>query len=812
MNGKNKGISLVSLIIIVISIIILISIVVNVGYNYIEESNRTETAAVLKLISSAASNRQNDIHIDANTYYVGYPLKESGLTNITGLPEDFTVEAEDLWYFIDAKSAESLGVRESDKYIENDLKSPSSEIVKMVLVDYVTGEAYLVEVNALFLDGTIEDSECNQSPDGVHAYSVQTCTKGSKCIYCGTPKNGHENGLGHNFLPATCTSAGICSRCGAINADAPAIGHSFPTNPVTGEELWNTDATRHWKECERCGTRKETEEHFKGYVRIKLSDSPEVYDAKYHRELCSICGWESVKTQHVIAYKITGTHSHRRYCELCEYSEEHSDSGWITEDPTYHWRECTEDCESSDGTIDCSEDDKIFKEEHTDENHDNICDTCLKSLDNVPPNPFDAPGSYAKVDQVTTNTIKVSAFTTDDDEGTGIKGYYFGINYNDGKGTNWTELIETGDAPSSYTYINLIHNRNYDIYVKAMDNGENYNDSFKIPNTITAKVPNVKGINGVPNGYVKEPFKIEFQPLDTTLPNLTIEYSTDGGETWVNETVELIINKETVELRARVKDNRLPEPNKGEVWGPLNITNLDQTPPKVTITPKDGDTPSILQTKHTAVVTLKDEKAGITAETKIEYAWALSNTKKPTTFLTATTSNKTTVDIATAEIVTPAGAMGEYYLWINEGIEDAVGNKTKEAICGVNRYNVDDQDVTLSEIRMYNANPAVEGKTDYVKTNGEVTVTFKVSKALKGAPTVKIAEVTVTDVTSVDRINWVAKITATTAMPEGKLSLNISNVITQAGKESANTYNEDDLIEGPVIYDDTLPIMENVDK
>lgn len=812
MVGKNKGISLVSLIIIVVSIIILVGIVINVGYNYIEETTKTETAAVLKLISDAASNRQNDIHVDANTYYVGYPLKADSLSNISGLPDDFAVKVEDLWYFIDANSAEELGVYESDKYIEEDLRNPTEEIVKTVLVDYVTGDAYLVEIRTEFIDGTIENTICNQSPDGMHAYSIQTCTKGSYCIYCGIPQTGHESGLGHDFAAATCTAAGTCRRCGAINSNDPATGHSFPINSITGDELWITDATRHWKACERCGTKKDTEEHIKGYIRIILSTSPEVYDAKYHKELCSVCGWEAVKTPHQIAYEVTGDYTHRRYCELCEYSEEHVDSGWIIEDALYHWRECTEDCESSDGTIDCAEDDRIFYGEHADRNHDGVCDTCLKTLDNVPPNSFDAPGSYAKLDLATTSSIDLSAFTTDDLMGAGILGYTFGIDYQDGNGIIWDEIVETEGEPGNKTYINLIHNTPYDVYVKAVDKGENETEAFKIPNVVTAKVPDVKGILGVPGGYVKDSFVVQFQDLNTTLPNLSIEYSIDGGTTWMNESVPLVVNQENVELRARVKDTRQPTPNKGDIWGPVNITNLDLTPPEIAIAPKDGDTPTALQTSHTAVVTLTDSKVGIAPGTTIQYAWSLSNTTKPTTYSVVTTSNTSTSNEATAEIETPAGVIGEYYLWINEGVMDALGNKTTEAVCSPNKYNVDDQDVTLRNIRMYNANPEVEGVADFVKTNGIVTVSFAASKALSGAPEVYVGGIRVMDVTSSDSINWTATIVASTSMQEGKLSLSILNITTLAGKDSANTYTENDLIEGPVTYDDTLPVMENVDK
>ncbi len=809
---KSKGISLVSLIIVIVSIIILIGVVVGVGYNYIQETNKTEGTTVVKLISDAAYNRQNDKHLDENMYYVGYPLKPDSISNLTGVPEDFAVEVNEIWYFIDAKSAEELGVKESDKFIEKDLMNPKEEIAKTVLVDYTSGEAYLVEIRTEFIDGSIVGGNCSLSPNGSHVYSIQTCTLGSACIFCGSAQTGHENGLGHNFTPATCTAAGTCSRCGAVNASAPAKGHSFKIDDVTGDEAWLTDATRHWKECEVCGAKKDTDEHIKGYVRIKLSDSPETYDAKYHKELCSVCAWESVRTPHSVAYKVTGDYTHDRYCESCEYVEEHIDSGWIMTDPTHHWRECDETCETADGSVDCTNVEKMFYEEHFDNNNDGTCDTCLRTLDDTPPSSFDSVGSYARVDLATTSTLDLSAFTTDDLSGAGVRGYYFGVDYKDGNGIVWDEMIEANGVPATTKYVDLLHNTQYDIYVKAVDSGNNATPAYKIPNTVTVEVPLVKGINGVPSGYVKDPFVVEFQNLNTALPNLTTEYSLDGGITWKEETEEILVNTENFELRARVKDNRLPTPNRGDIWGPITITNLDLTEPTISIEPKDGDTPTALQTSHKAVIIVTDEKYGITPGTTVQYAWSTSNKNKPTTYSIATTKNSETTSSATAEVTTPEGVTGEYYVWVNAGVKDGLGNATKEAVCSPVKYNVDDQEASVGSIRMFNATPEVEGMTGFVKTNSIITVSFIASKALGEAPEVYVAGERVTDIVSSDKVNWTATIPVNTSMPEGEISLRISNIKTLAGKDSNKTYTDSDLIEGPVIYDNTLPTMESVDK
>lgn len=805
MKKNNKGISLISLVVIIIATIILISVVVTAGYEYIQEANRKKTTAVVKLVSDAAKGRQSDKQMDisAPSYYVGHPFKTDNVDQIKGLPEGFATKAEDIWYLIDAKSAKELGVLETEKYLENDLKNPSSETATVVLVNYVTGEAYLVEIKRELLGGSIADSFCNQSAGGTHLYSIQTCIKGSLCINCGAPNVGHEEPLGHEYSEPTCTLAAICIRCEEIDITQPAKGHIFEVDD-SGNEKWTTDATRHWKECSVCKTKKDSSEHNKGYVRIDIGGSN--YDPQYHKEVCSECGWESVKTEHKIKYEILSDNTHRRYCELCEYSVEHTDSGWIHDDEEKHWKECEEGCPTSEGgTIDCIDGNKLFSGAHEDNNNDNVCDICQKVLDNQPPNSFTSIGSYAKLDEATTSTLKVSAYTQDNLE---MAGYKFAIDENKDGIIDWNEisLIESGDGiAGEITFNNLRADTVYDIYVIGIDIAGNQTEAYKIPDTVTQKLPEVNVV-GIPNDYVSNEFTVTFE-TNTTLPNIKTEYSTDGGKTWI-EGSSFLVTEETVNLEVRAKDNYLNVGNSNSII----IDKLDKTAPTITITEKAGDNASVLKTQHTAVVNLSDSETKIKSETTIRYAWSLSNTTPPSTYEEVTTTNVKSQENVSVEINTPAGVMGEYYLWIDEGVSDAGNNKTTEPVCSESKFNVDDMELTLSNIRMYNPTPEIAGEGGFVKTDGTIMVVFASGKELANAPKVIIGGIQSSDVKSTDKINWTATVKATELIPEGEISLNISEIYAISGKAAQKNYTQDDLIEGPVIYDKTLPKLEYIDK
>lgn len=91
---RNKGISMISLVIIIIVTVILVGIAATAGYRYLTESNKVKAEAVVSLISEAAYRRQNDLTTGtAVAYYEGYSFdvysNKSKYTQITGLPEEY---------------------------------------------------------------------------------------------------------------------------------------------------------------------------------------------------------------------------------------------------------------------------------------------------------------------------------------------------------------------------------------------------------------------------------------------------------------------------------------------------------------------------------------------------------------------------------------------------------------------------------------------------------------------------------------------------------------------------------------------------
>lgn len=92
---RNKGISMISLVIIIVVTVILVGIAATAGYRYITESNKIKAEAIVSLISEAAYRRQNDLTTGtAVAYYEGYGFdvysNKSKYTQIIGLPEVFT--------------------------------------------------------------------------------------------------------------------------------------------------------------------------------------------------------------------------------------------------------------------------------------------------------------------------------------------------------------------------------------------------------------------------------------------------------------------------------------------------------------------------------------------------------------------------------------------------------------------------------------------------------------------------------------------------------------------------------------------------
>ena len=162
-------------------------------------------------------------------------------------------------------------------------------------------------------------------------------------------------------------------------------------------------------------------------------------------------------------------------------------------------------------------------------------------------------------------------------------------------------------------------------------------------------------------------------------------------------------------------------------------------------------------------------------------------------------------------MITPPDVKGNYYLWVLEDVKDRVGNATTEPVCSEMYFSIDDVAVVVNNIKMLNVNPEVEDENLFVKTNGTVTITFDVDKKVSQAPRVTING-QVVNVSATNDLSYKGTIEITESFTEGTLQLVISNIVSETGKASSITYTNDDLVEGPVIYDKTLPTFEYISK
>jgi len=750
------------------------------------------------------------------------------------------------WFLFDAESASALGVLESERFITRNVShalhgstgtgDDLEDELKLVLADYTTGSGYLINLPKDSLKDSIKQfGGCLNSPTGYHNFKIiATCTKPAQCIYCGEGSVDFP-ALGHDFTPPTCTSSGICKRCGAVDPEHGPLGHLMISNAdILDSELvetmaarncilypndegsddstttaaWITDALKHWHECMRCGERSEEREHTKSYIQV---------DSVYHYQLCSICGWESIKTKHVFTYKSLTDNTHRKECTICDYYEDHTDSGWIDTHPDYHYRICNDadPCHDSVVVVDGVEKEVLFKEAHFDlDPVDLYCDICGRSLDIDPPHNFGSSDEYyGKTVSTTTSTILVEAFTKDD--GVGVDYYQFGIvDITTGEIIWYPPIIPTSPTSAvQQKFENLLPNTEYDIYVKATDKSGNVTPPYKIPDTKTDDFPTFNGLTNIPDDYVKGPIDVGFAPIDTDLTDLTVEYSKDGGSTWISipidslPTASITLTEEKEEILIKFVDGA---GNESGVWEYV-IEKIDKTPPVVEIDTRDGDNNEELAMYHYAKVTVSDEKSGIAPNTEIKYAWSTSNTEVPTDFEVLYTENLENASSVTFEISTPENVMGEYYLWILEGVEDRVGNPTTEPVCSGMYFKVDNVDVVVTNIKMLDLAPVVDKEYLFVRTDGVVTVSFETDKKLGAEAFVTLNGYKV-NMTAISDLEYVGTIDITTDFEEGVLQVEIKNIVSETGKVSTTVYTNADLTEGPVIYDRTLPVFEYISK
>jgi type II secretory pathway pseudopilin PulG len=240
-----KGISMITLVIVIVVTLILVGIAIRIGFSFVEEGRETEETLLKNIVTEAIDRRQNDKNVDTELIYEGYKLDASGLSNLDtqGITIDLNNEE---WYIIDANKARNLGVQNSEKYIVEDASAidQGNDNQYVALVEYTSGKVYIVKIG-----GNIDPNTAN------HRYTVATCTEASYCLDCGAVSPAGP--LGHDFVPphATCTQDSVCTRCGYIGEKA--LGHAYNV------EVYAYDNLNHWEQCERCGARRNIEEHEK---------------------------------------------------------------------------------------------------------------------------------------------------------------------------------------------------------------------------------------------------------------------------------------------------------------------------------------------------------------------------------------------------------------------------------------------------------------------------------------------------------------------------------------------------------------------
>ncbi len=884
---NKRGISMISLVIIIIVTIILIGIAVTAGYRYIEEANKLKAQVLGMSIGNNAYRRQTDVNSGtAQGYYEGYYLDKDVFLNnhksFIGLPEDdennnsiydVVESGESMWYAFDAESATNLGADGAEGLLTRNIsyvmnEADATQVIKIVLADYLSGRGYYVTVPANILKQTIKydaTSACPLSPNGQHKFTIATCTENSECIYgCGTDEG--PRALGHKWIAPTCTAPGYCERCNIINPDhSEPLGHLFISNSQISDgdliakmaarecimyedhlsnEAWITNAEKHWHECIRCGIKKEEEGHSliheingEFYSYVKESDAVEA--ATYHHQECLICGWHSIKSKHVFRIIYTGDHTHRVECTLCDYVSvhDHTDSGWQPDHPEVHYKYCLDDenCNTISLVVGSVTKKVMITDPHIDEDDDHYCDVCGRLLDYNPPLNFNVEDgditTYARikvvdgVQQITTSSVTVEAFTVDKESG--VDYYQFGVEVN---GTIvWDPTLVYVSSPTdvaTHTYTGLNSQTEYNFYVRAYDKAGNGNSPAKIE-AKTLGFPEFNGLKNVPTDFVKgDPgVDIGVKDIDSDADNIFIVYKQNDG-TWspkvpidqVN-TISIHLSEETEVLQFKFVDDN---DNESPVTT-ITLNVIDNTPPFVKITNKPGDDNTIEAVTHTAVVTIsgekvgtppntviRPEKSGIAPNTVITYGWSTSDTVPPETTQTHTTTNLEKAEGYAFEVQTPTGVKGTYYLWVFEGVSDAVGNLTTERVIS-DGFVIDDVRPEVTNIKMFNANPAVAGEDLFVKTGGTVTVTFTVDKVLRYNPVVKIDDQTASTI-SHNGLDYTCTFPISEIYEEGTLYLFIGDVVAENGRTALRSYDNDDLVKGPVIYDRTLPLIEYIPK
>ncbi len=337
MKNSNKGISMISLIVTIIVTILLATMAISTGTRYLRDSKIREKENFIQVLSSAVSKRHEDANINSLAYpYLGYYIDSKVVFETNFAPK---VKGKELsydtgiWYIVDNSIATNLGVREVGDYIGSLDNAATDEKVKVALVDYKTGEVYLINV------ATHELNSLNVRKDDF--------------------VTGHE----HRYLDEepTCTTPVKCADCGFILKEE--LGHLYEDG-VAAESY--DDKSHYTKNCKRCDMPG-------GFALHNLNTTHEIRDGVwYHSVACTECDYNKGNEPCLVEYYLPETaeekaEKHVKYCSVCTHLEmEGHHVGYRRVSETFHEVYCTiSDCDFV-----------MAKELHEDDDNNKICDKC----------------------------------------------------------------------------------------------------------------------------------------------------------------------------------------------------------------------------------------------------------------------------------------------------------------------------------------------------------------------------------------------------------------------------------------------------
>lgn len=319
---ESKGISMISLIVTIIVTVLLASMAIGTGTRYLKESKKRDRETFISVLSNAVSQRREDSNVSSLAYpYLGYYIKDEAVFNEFASKVQTPIEFKNgIWYIVDTTTASGLGVKQSENYI-NTINKGSVENVTVALVNYVTGDVYLLDANASQIAGLDFNKE-NMTGTHEHRYlSEATCTEPKKCEDCGFIL---EEPLGHLYDPAGTATAidenshyyKTCKRCGMSGGYEP---HKFEYIAYTEAGIW-----MHRLECPVCGYSK-TPEACTLYYSLPDSEADKV--AK-HVVTCTKCNRPQELMNHNMQVREISESIHEHYCTLCSYlyAENHIDN------------------------------------------------------------------------------------------------------------------------------------------------------------------------------------------------------------------------------------------------------------------------------------------------------------------------------------------------------------------------------------------------------------------------------------------------------------------------------------------------------